>query len=826
MALDDFIDSMVRVGNLDWNLIKSEDILDYKIFTKRKSNKNNSNNDSNKNNNNNDSINNDNKEEEKSDSIETEVECKTKEKDSNTNNNNNNNDEDNNSESMSPRSNSNSKFSKPTKHSPKILPMGQRVKVPSSLYTQYDLIDDEDEKKWVRNSEKKFSDNYNISTITIIINPNCELIKKYPGSWSKVLMSGFNLYHVNDFSDYNSNNKNENLILNLAFIEPLCYYHIYFNAPQQVMAGNNWNEKIATFFYQSFNHMDYHPFDYRDILAVKKWGNKYKGRVSCYIKGKKPEILPKHIQIGRSKSIKLRVYQDEINETQKRALEIPKCYACYQYGHNVIQCPTAQKERSKYIKEIVKRINISQSKRKELIKNWKFKPKLCPNCGQKKHESESCPNIAHCIVCDEDGHKSGKKSLECKKLITLAKATLRFDFQFTKCCVANNIIPPLPLNGEDYNLNVPWVFNKQWDPNSNKWTTIVGWRQKWDENCNIGGKYSEKSMEIDTEEKNNDKSEIEDSTQSYRETVNQQLEKFKQECKQEMARLQNELKEKKQKYNNDLATMKQEYKEMKTHIEHKRAKVDKLILSEQELTKKCKKLTKRVNKMNRDLNNQKNKNTHSTNKDKTRVSEQEDDSDSHSSSESSVKESVGQLHTDSELQVEDKPPRSGQDMGMGNIQLSNQNKVKDKDKRMVSKKRKYVSPPKQPNLGPNSPNTNTNTNVKQQQKKRRTVSNFKKHHQTMVENNNSTFNNESSRITLEQAADGITPAPTANQLPLETESKDADSTVEEEDDDDVAIIGNNEMAKYMSTRVDDSNNNGNDNKNTDAEKLNSSEDDI
>ena len=88
----------------------------------------------------------------------------------------------------------------------------------------------------------------------------------------------------------------------------------------------------------------------------------------------------------------------------------------------MIQCPTAQKERSKYIKEIVKRISIPQTKRKELIENWKFKPKLCPNCGQKKHESESCPNVAHCIVCDEDGHKSGKKRLECKKLITLAKA--------------------------------------------------------------------------------------------------------------------------------------------------------------------------------------------------------------------------------------------------------------------------------------------------------------------------------------------------------------------------------------------------------------------
>ena len=122
----------------------------------------------------------------------------------------------------------------------------------------------------MRNRDKKFSDNYNISTITIIINPNCELIEKYPSDWSKRLMDRFNLYMNNDFCDYNGRNRQERLELKLAFIEPLCYFHIYFNAPQQVLAGANWNEKLATFFYQSFHHMKYHPFDYRDILAVKK----------------------------------------------------------------------------------------------------------------------------------------------------------------------------------------------------------------------------------------------------------------------------------------------------------------------------------------------------------------------------------------------------------------------------------------------------------------------------------------------------------------------------------------------------------------------------
>ena len=67
MALDEFFDSMVRLGNLDWNLIKSEDILDYKIFTKKSS--------ANNNNNNNNNI--ENKEDEKSDSVDTNMDNNT-----------------------------------------------------------------------------------------------------------------------------------------------------------------------------------------------------------------------------------------------------------------------------------------------------------------------------------------------------------------------------------------------------------------------------------------------------------------------------------------------------------------------------------------------------------------------------------------------------------------------------------------------------------------------------------------------------------------------------------------------------------------------------
>ena len=482
------------------------------------------------------------------------------------------------------------------------------------------------------------------------------------------------------------------------------------------------------------------------------------------------------------------------------------------------------------IKEIVKRINISHNKRKELIKNWKFKPKLCPNCGKKKHESESCPNTAHCIVCKEDGHKSGKKSLECKKLITLAKATLRFDYQFNKCCVADNTIPPLPLNGEDYKLNIPWVFNKQWNPNANTWTTIEGWKQEWDRNCN--NEDNEKDMEIDQIEKKNDKNEIEDGInanhQSYRDEVNQQLEKFKQECKMEMVRLQTELKEKKQEYNNNVATMKKEYQEMKRHIENKRIRVDKLTLSENQLTKKCEKLTKRVNKMRSELKRAKNNdskiNTQSLINDKNRESEKDSDNESNSSSDSSVQESAEQSRKTGNME-EDVSMNMGQQMGMNNMELNSHNKVKDKDKRVKEKpkKRKYVSPPKQSNPNSNllSPNTDKPTT-----KKRRTISTIKKNHDKMVENNNSVFNKNHNQLTIEQAADGINPAPSANLLPAETESKDNEDSAEEEEDDDDVVVNDDAINSYMSTRVDNSNNNGTNNKQTNAVTSNETEDDI
>ena len=550
---------------------------------------------------------------------------------------------------------------------------------------------------------------------------------------------------------------------------------------------------------------------------MKKWGNKFKGRVSCYIKGKKPNFLP-HIKIGRAKSIKLRIYQDEINETQKRALEIPKCYACFQYGHNVIQCPIAQKERAKYIKEIVKRINISQNKRKELIKNWKFKPKLCSNCGQKKHENETCPNVSHCIVCKEDGHKSGKKSLECKKLITLAKATLRFDYQFNKCCVAENIIPPLPLNGEDYKLNVPWVFNKQWNPITNKWTIIDGWRQEWDKNCNNDINHNELDMEIDNIENKNDKNEIEDGLQanhqSYRKEVNQKLEKFKRECKMEMERLQTDLKEKKQEYNDDVARMKKEYQNMKKHIENTRKKVDKLTMSENELTKKCKKLVRRVNKMKNDLNKGKNNDSNSNTLARINANKRESERNSDTEPSSSTDTPVQNSDVIQQIRGSDRDENVSmilsQGIGMDNRELISENdaKYKDEDKRAKEKykKRKYVSPHKQSNSNSNTPNS---INAKPTIKKRRTISEFKKKHDKVVENNNSVFNQNLNQLTIEQAADGINPAPSANLLPPEPESKDdISSAEEEEDDDDVIFDDNNEMNNYMNTRIDNSNNNG------------------
>ena len=130
----------------------------------------------------------------------------------------------------------------------------------------------------------------------------------------------------------------------------------------------------------------------------------------------------------------IRVYKDDINETQQRALDLPKCSACFQYGHNTMQCPITLKERSKYIKDLVKRNDVSKTKRRELISKWRYRSKLCINYGKNRHENDVCPNQTHCIVCNCNGHQSGKKSLDCKELIKLAKATLSYDFQYNKCC--------------------------------------------------------------------------------------------------------------------------------------------------------------------------------------------------------------------------------------------------------------------------------------------------------------------------------------------------------------------------------------------------------
>ena len=291
--------------------------------------------------------------------------------------------------------------------------------------------------------------------------------------------------------------------------------------------------------------------------------------------------------------------------------------------------------------------------------------------------------------------------------------------------------------------------------------------------------------------------------------------------------LRNELKQRKDDYNNEVATMKKDYQEMKKYIENKRVKVDKLTLTEKELTKKCEKLSKRVNKMRNELNKSKNRNKNTNNNsqidNKTRESDRDADSEPSSSSDSSVQESKDHLMAMGGSPDKAASKDSQQQIGVGNSDLDNQNQVKDKDKKAI-RKRKYVSPPKLPNPNSNSPTT---TNVKPISKKRRTISTFENSHQKMVEKNNSVFNNKSSQITLEQAADGYNQNPSANLLPSQSELKeDNNSTMEEEDDDDIALDNNAEIAKYMSTKVDDSNNNDTNGIQNNAVEDNQSEDDI
>ena len=165
---------------------------------------------------------------------------------------------------------------------------------------------------------------------------------------------------------------------------------------------------------------------------------------------------------------------------------------------------------------------------------------------------------------------------------------------------------------------------------------------------------------------------------------------------------------------------------------------------------------------------------------------------------------------------------------VSNINLDSRGKVKDKDKKAANK-RKFVSPPK--NLTPNNGSTAI-PRKDQPLKKRRTITQIQKDHDEMVEMNNALFEPKSSRITMEQAANGIIPTATPNNLPAE-ESKDnnnneSSSNEEEEDDDDINIHKNDQMANYMSTRVEHSYNTGanQDTKDTKAAKDKLSEDDI
>ena len=131
-------------------------------------------------------------------------------------------------------------------------------------------------------------------------------------------------------------------------------------------------------------------------------------------------------------------------------------------------------------------------------------------------------------------------------------------------------------------------------------------------------------------------------------------------------------------------------------------------------------------------------------------------------------------------------------------------------------KRKFVSPPKNPNSNNSSPGK------KQPRKKRRTISTIKKDHEKIVHSNNATFEPKSSRISLEQAADGMVPTATPNNLPLE-DSKD--NIEEEEEDDDIQVSQDKSIATYMSTRIGHSYNSG-DKNHQNADNQNLSEDDV
>ena len=107
-----------------------------------------------------------------------------------------------------------------------------------------------------------------------------------------------------------------------------------------------------------------------------------------------------------------------------------------------------------------------------MIKNWRYKPNKCGNCGQTGHITMECQNDPYCVKCQQFGHKSGFRSLQCKHVMAMAVASKSFGYFFDNCLNYNQDILPPPRVGEEFGYNIPWRQSHVMDRRTHSWSSI------------------------------------------------------------------------------------------------------------------------------------------------------------------------------------------------------------------------------------------------------------------------------------------------------------------------------------------------------------------
>ena len=217
-------------------------------------------------------------------------------------------------------------------HHPTIVKSGTKFNLPTMSYHEYKY--DSMSRSIYRDPKADPDQLEDLSYIELILNP-CSTWLQHNKNWARLLINCIHRLKSNAFGEN----------INFGFFEKCTYWHMYLNVPHQVYHSKNWHIKTAEFIRAGLHRCGYTGWSYRDILAVKKWNRQFPNRISCFISGHKPSDSPTYFQWGCSPRIQLRTFQDENNETQQRMFALPKCWNCFEIGHNGLQCPEVIKAR-------------------------------------------------------------------------------------------------------------------------------------------------------------------------------------------------------------------------------------------------------------------------------------------------------------------------------------------------------------------------------------------------------------------------------------------------------------------------------------------------